>query len=94
MSLEGCPELGIPENREKVLLAILEDALTLSKRRYLSIRYSMTRVPLDTDSLLIRMLISQSYRWNNVHLTISPDLVPDMRKIDGHLLLVTVSLTY
>ncbi|KAK0436006.1 hypothetical protein EV421DRAFT_1908297 [Armillaria borealis] len=92
LSLEGCPQLGIPENQEKVLLAILEDALTLSKESDLSIKYSLTRVPLDTDSLLIRMLISQSYRWKDVHLTISPDLVPDIRKIDGHLLSKLVRL--
>ncbi len=92
LSLDGCPQLGIPENRENILLALLEDALTLSKGSDLSIRYSLTRVPPDTDSLLIRMLISQSYRWKDVHLTISPDLVPDIRKIDGHLLLRLVRL--
>ncbi|KAK0502539.1 hypothetical protein EDD18DRAFT_695810 [Armillaria luteobubalina] len=86
LTFDGCPQLGTPTNQENILLGILEDALTLSKGSDLSIRYSLTRVPLDTDSLLIRTLISQSYRWKDVHFTISPDLVPDIRKIDGHLL--------
>ncbi|KAK0219007.1 hypothetical protein IW262DRAFT_1070662 [Armillaria fumosa] len=38
------------------------------------------------------MLISQSCRWKDVHFTISPDLVPDIRKIDGPLLYRLVRL--
>ncbi|KAK0200505.1 hypothetical protein DFS33DRAFT_163007 [Desarmillaria ectypa] len=86
LSLEGCPQFGISGDREKVLPGILEDALTLSRRNDLSIRYSLSDIPLETESLLIRILISQSYRWKDVYFTISPDLVPDVRKIEGHLL--------
>ncbi|KAK0445043.1 uncharacterized protein EV420DRAFT_983208 [Desarmillaria tabescens] len=92
LSLEGSPQLGMPENEEHVLLNILEDALNLSRRKDLSIRYSLSSVPLDTDSQLIRILISQSYRWKDVHFSISPDLVPDIRKIDGRLLSKLVRL--
>ncbi|KAK0477572.1 hypothetical protein IW261DRAFT_266533 [Armillaria novae-zelandiae] len=92
LSFDGCPQLETSTNQENVLAGILEDALTLSKGSDLSIRYSLTRVPLDTDSLLIRMLISQSYRWKDVHFTISPDLIPDIRKIDGHRLYRLVRL--
>ncbi|KAG7442051.1 uncharacterized protein BT62DRAFT_453472 [Guyanagaster necrorhizus] len=59
LSMEGYPQLKRLGDGMKDLPAILEDALDLSRQRDLSIRYSLTGIPLATDSQLIRRIVGR-----------------------------------